>query len=62
LANVGDIDTMAAKAIEILSSAEKLNTFKRQARQNAKRFDIHEILPIYERLYHNVLEAAKISH
>jgi N-acetyl-alpha-D-glucosaminyl L-malate synthase BshA len=62
LADVGDVETMAAKAIEILSSAETLNTFKRQARENANRFDIHEVLPFYERLNHNVLEASKISH
>jgi N-acetyl-alpha-D-glucosaminyl L-malate synthase BshA len=62
LANVGDVETMADKAIGILSSKESLDRFKKQARENAKRFDIDEILPIYEKLYLDVLEAARVSH
>jgi len=55
LADVGDIETMGNKAIELLSSAERLNSFKTQARENAERFDMAKILPMYEALYESVV-------
>jgi N-acetyl-alpha-D-glucosaminyl L-malate synthase BshA len=55
LADVGDIETMGNKAIELLSSAERLNSFKSQARENAERFDMAKILPMYEALYESVV-------
>lgn len=61
LAPVGDVDTMAAKALKILSSSETLKSFKAQARNNAKRFESKKIIPIYEELYQRVLEQAKVN-
>lgn len=61
LAPVGDVDTMAAKAMEILSSHENLNRFKIQARTNAQRFESKKIIPIYEKLYQQVLDHAKVN-
>ena len=61
LANVGDVDLMAQKAIEILSSKDNLNKFKLQARENARRFDIKKILPMYEGLYHHVLDGIRVD-
>ena len=50
-ANVGDVETMSNKAIELLKDEAKLKAFKHNALEQAKRFDIHNIIPIYEELY-----------
>ncbi|WP_264509830.1 N-acetyl-alpha-D-glucosaminyl L-malate synthase BshA [Flavobacterium sp. N1719] len=55
LANVGDIDTMANRAISILDNNETLAAFKENALTVAKKFDIAQILPQYESLYQNAL-------
>ncbi len=55
LSEVGDIDSMAKGAIEILSSDETLTRFKSNAKQQAKKFSLPEILPQYERLYDPLL-------
>jgi N-acetyl-alpha-D-glucosaminyl L-malate synthase BshA len=51
LADVGDVKSMGDYAVEILSDDEKLSTFKKNAFEQASRFDIHNIIPIYEKLY-----------
>jgi N-acetyl-alpha-D-glucosaminyl L-malate synthase BshA len=50
-ANVGDVATMSARAIELLKDDAKLKAFKHNALEQAKLFDIHHIIPIYENLY-----------
>jgi L-malate glycosyltransferase len=50
-ANVGDVATMSARAIELLTDDSKLKAFKHNALEQAKLFDIHHIIPIYENLY-----------
>jgi L-malate glycosyltransferase len=55
MGNIGDIQTMSGQAIDILQFDERLNEFKKNAAQHAKRFDIHNIVPLYEQLYDNVL-------
>jgi N-acetyl-alpha-D-glucosaminyl L-malate synthase BshA len=50
-ANVGDVATMSARAIELLTDDAKLKAFKHNALEQAKSFDIHHIIPIYENLY-----------
>lgn len=57
LANVSDIDTMAHRAISILDNNETLATFKKNALNVAKKFDIAQILPQYESLYQNALKS-----
>ena len=47
---------MAKNAIQILEDDEVLNTFKEKAFENAKRFDIKNILPIYEAVYERALQ------
>lgn len=59
LSNVGDIDSMAANALTILSDDDVLNTFKLNALSTAKQFDIKNILPLYEELYHKALQKSK---
>jgi len=51
LANLGDIETMSARAIELLSNEEKLQCFKNNAIAHAQTFDIDNIVPQYEQLY-----------
>jgi L-malate glycosyltransferase len=56
LDDVGDIDAMAAHAIEILEDDDKLNSFKENALSRAKEFDLSLILPLYEDFYKEVLD------
>ena len=50
-ADVGDVATMSARAIELLKDDTQLKAFKHNALEQAKLFDIHHIIPIYENLY-----------
>jgi N-acetyl-alpha-D-glucosaminyl L-malate synthase BshA len=50
-ANVGDVATMSARAIELLKDDAQLKAFKHNALEQAKLFDIHNIIPMYENLY-----------
>ena len=59
LSNVGDVEEMAANAIKILESDEVLNQFKANALEVAKKFDIKNILPIYEALYQKAIDDYK---
>jgi N-acetyl-alpha-D-glucosaminyl L-malate synthase BshA len=56
LSNVGDTDDMAQKAILILKDEANLRVFKKNALGVAKKFDIKNILPLYESLYEKALE------
>jgi L-malate glycosyltransferase len=51
LSNVGDVENMSNNAISILSDNNKLLKFKQNALKEASKFDIKNILPIYEDLY-----------
>ncbi|MRJ10142.1 N-acetyl-alpha-D-glucosaminyl L-malate synthase BshA [Ornithobacterium rhinotracheale] len=54
--NMGDVETMAQKAIELLSNDELLAEMKVNAKKRAHDFDIKNILPLYENLYQRVHE------
>lgn len=56
LCDIGDIDTMAEKSLYVLSDDARLKQFKMQAKQQALRFDIDQIVPMYENLYNEVLK------
>jgi N-acetyl-alpha-D-glucosaminyl L-malate synthase BshA len=53
---IGDVDTMSRRAIEILENDDRLATFKAAAAVHAHQFDIHNIIPVYEKLYDEVME------
>ena len=55
LANVGDVDKMSADAIKILSDENLLQRIKENAKKQAIRFDIKNIIPQYETMYEQVL-------
>jgi N-acetyl-alpha-D-glucosaminyl L-malate synthase BshA len=56
MGNVGDVEDMAKKAISILSDDEVLYRFKSNALKVAQKFDIQNILPLYENLYRKALK------
>lgn len=58
LCDVGDVDAMVQHAISILKDEKVLAQFKHNAFEQAKKFDIAAILPLYEALYDRVLKKA----
>lgn len=55
MGNVGDVDTMSRQAIDILQHDDRLQQFKNNAAEQANAFDIKNIVPLYEKLYDEVL-------
>ena len=55
LSDVGDVENMSINAITILKSDETLAQFKKSAFEVAKKFDIKNILPLYEDLYNKAI-------
>ena len=56
LSNVGDVEDMANNTLKILANNETLEQFRAGAYEQAKKFDIQTILPIYENLYNSVIK------
>jgi len=54
LLNVGDVEGMAKRTLELLQDDEKLAQFKLNAFAQAQKFDISNILPQYEAFYEKV--------
>ena len=61
MGNVGDVETMSRQAFEILENEERLQEFKTNAAQHAKAFDIQNIVPLYEKLYEDVLSQVLVQ-
>ncbi|MFD1613489.1 N-acetyl-alpha-D-glucosaminyl L-malate synthase BshA [Gelatiniphilus marinus] len=55
LSNVGDVDDMAKNALHILSDETRLKTFKNNARKESFKYDLHSIVPQYEKIYQDTL-------
>ena len=55
MGNVGDVETMSNQALEILRDDEQLQRFKENATRHSLLYDIHNIIPQYEKLYDDVL-------
>ncbi len=55
LGNVGDVATMSQQALSILSDDKTLKGFKDRAAAHAMKFDIQNIIPVYEKLYERFL-------
>lgn len=56
LSDIGNVEEMAANALKILADENTLTQFKEAAYNEAKKFDIHSILPMYEALYERVIK------
>jgi N-acetyl-alpha-D-glucosaminyl L-malate synthase BshA len=54
MANVGDTTAMSNYAFDILKDNDRLQQFKNAAKSQALKFDIHNIIPQYEKLYDSV--------
>ncbi len=59
LSDVGNTDEMAENAVKILSDEAVLAEFKSNARKTAQKFEIKNILPLYEKLYEEALKEFK---
>ena len=60
MANIGDVETMAAQAISILQDDDTLKQFRKRAYAHAQTFDIHHVVPQYERLYERLYEGVGV--
>lgn len=55
MSKVGDVEDMAKNALYILKDDAVLSKFRQAALARAKEFDIHQIMPMYERYYSRVI-------
>ncbi|MBK8389619.1 MAG: N-acetyl-alpha-D-glucosaminyl L-malate synthase BshA [Saprospiraceae bacterium] len=55
LCEIGDIQGMASRTIELLMDDEKLQQFRKNALARAEEFKIEYILPVYEDYYREIL-------
>jgi glycosyltransferase involved in cell wall biosynthesis len=55
LCDVGDVNAMGQHALKILEDPEILKQFKQRAAAHARKYDIHQIIPVYEKLYERFL-------
>lgn len=56
LSEVNAIDDMSVNAIKILSDIDTLDQFKANAKVQSQKFDLHSIVPMYERIYKETLQ------
>jgi N-acetyl-alpha-D-glucosaminyl L-malate synthase BshA len=55
LSNVGDVEDMAKNTLHVLDD-QNLNTFKQNARKQAEKFSLEQILPLYEEIYSKLVQ------
>jgi len=55
LCKLGDIEDMAAKVLDILKDEETHARFRASALEQAQKFDLKNILPVYEEYYQHVI-------
>jgi len=60
LSEVGDVESMAKNALQLLQNENKLNEFRKNALAQAQRFDINEIMPLYESFYQKVISSVAV--
>lgn len=61
LSDVGDVDTMGERAIEILHDDVVLEQFKQNAKNIAKKFDLEAIVNDYEQLYGKAIDRLRVG-
>jgi L-malate glycosyltransferase len=59
-ADIGDVQTMAARALELLQNPELHAQFRKNALAQAQNFTLPEIVKLYEQVYEQVVVPAKI--
>jgi N-acetyl-alpha-D-glucosaminyl L-malate synthase BshA len=60
LSNVGDVEDMVQNTLAILSTEHMLNTFKENALKRSHDFHLEKILPMYEKIYDDVMIKNKL--
>ena len=55
LSEIGNVKQMSENAIQLLSDDNKLEQFKENAFNHSQKFDLPNILPLYEYLYEKLL-------
>ena len=55
LAEIGNIEAMSNYTIKLLSDENLLSQMKKNAKEQALRFDLKNILPLYEKMYEHTL-------
>ncbi|MBC9795521.1 N-acetyl-alpha-D-glucosaminyl L-malate synthase BshA [Sinomicrobium weinanense] len=58
LSKVGDVEEMSRNALKLLSDEKMLKQFKQNAREEAEKFDIEKIVPLYEEIYQKAFTIA----
>ena len=61
LSNVGDIEDMTKNAIYLLSNEKRLEEFKTNAKKEAQKFDLHQIVPQYEAIYEETMSRCMLT-
>ena len=59
LAEIGNVEAMSNYTIKLLSNEELLTKMKENAKEQAIKFDLKNILPIYEKMYRTTIENFK---
>ena len=59
LSDVSDIEDMARNSIYILEDCDRLDQFKKAAYEHAQKFEISQILPMYENYYQQAILNSK---
>ena len=59
LAEIGNIEAMSNYTIKLLSDENLLTQMKKNAKEQALRFDLKNILPLYEKMYDDTLSNFK---
>ena len=59
LAEIGNVEAMSNYTIKLLSDEKLLAQLKKNAKEQALRFDLKNILPIYEKMYETTLNNFK---
>ncbi len=55
LAEIGNVEAMANYTIKLLNNEELLAQMKKNAKEQALKFDLKNIIPIYEKMYEDTL-------
>ena len=59
LAEIGNVEAMSNYTIKLLSDEKLLDQMKKNAKEQAMKFDLKNILPIYEKMYDDTLSNFK---
>jgi len=60
VSEIGNVDDMAKYAISILTNENTLSEFRNNALAQAKRYDINNVLPMYETYYEEIINASHL--